>query len=404
MTTEYQMQKSWFYCSLDWKQLSTFDGEPILVLYPGDWNSGQGPDFKNAQLIIGGIEWHGHIELHLKTSLWFLHAHTFDPNYKNVILHVVWEHDCLDFNQCPVLELSKQKEAHLVETGKLPESYQLPCHSFPKFPIDHYERYFNHLASQRLIKKLKKIQDLFYACKEDIEEVLWIMLARSFGQTVNADTFEEMARTLPFRVLKELSTDPETMLIIFMGQTGLLDFPTDDTLAAWKGQFFQLQSKYRFKSVYGRFYLLRMRPANFPLNRLKQLCLFISRHNDLYRLFSTPEDICSFKKAMNVDIGPVLLQNIYLNLVIPFRLFLKGANKEMQIEIQHKEEFQKVNPEDSRITRMFRQAGLSPRHAFDTQGMIELYQSKCHKNDCHDCPIASSRNHQLKSTSNLISG
>jgi hypothetical protein len=44
------------------------------------------------QITIGNQMWAGNVEIHLKSSDWYVH-HERDAAYENVILHVVWEHD-----------------------------------------------------------------------------------------------------------------------------------------------------------------------------------------------------------------------------------------------------------------------------------------------------------------------
>ena len=73
--------------------LKTSQGENILVLHPGFRNSNAGPDFLEARIKINQIEWVGFVEIHIKSSDWFLHDHNTDPNFDNVVLHVVWEDD-----------------------------------------------------------------------------------------------------------------------------------------------------------------------------------------------------------------------------------------------------------------------------------------------------------------------
>jgi hypothetical protein len=70
--------------------LSKICPSAITVIHSGDWNQdGPGPDFQNAVVQFDGLTWYGSIEIHLKASDWYRHKHHTDPNYHNVILHVV---------------------------------------------------------------------------------------------------------------------------------------------------------------------------------------------------------------------------------------------------------------------------------------------------------------------------
>jgi hypothetical protein len=83
----------WQYKKFEFSNLTTVAGESVVVRTVGYYLQQAGPDFFNAQLVIGGQRWAGNVEMHIKSSDWYLHQHELDPNYDTVILHVVWEHD-----------------------------------------------------------------------------------------------------------------------------------------------------------------------------------------------------------------------------------------------------------------------------------------------------------------------
>lgn len=72
---------------------TTKQGKRLQILSPGVINTHEGPDFLdlaimlNSQLIIGDAEFHK------KSSDWEKHAHSSDPRYNRVTLHIVLEED-----------------------------------------------------------------------------------------------------------------------------------------------------------------------------------------------------------------------------------------------------------------------------------------------------------------------
>src|SRR5215212_5513440 len=85
------LQYIWQFQYFNKSQLQTVAGENLQIIFPGKLNKDQGPDFTNAQIKIDNTILVGSVELHLKTSQWNEHGHSNDANYKNVILHVVFE-------------------------------------------------------------------------------------------------------------------------------------------------------------------------------------------------------------------------------------------------------------------------------------------------------------------------
>src|SRR5690606_21503743 len=99
----------WKYKKFDFSNVKTVCKKEIMIIDSGVYTKGTGADFFNAQIVIDNIRWAGNVEIHLNSSDWYLHNHHMDPNYNNVILHVVWNHDVdvyhRDKTVLPVLEL-----------------------------------------------------------------------------------------------------------------------------------------------------------------------------------------------------------------------------------------------------------------------------------------------------------
>ncbi|RUA06826.1 MAG: DUF2851 domain-containing protein, partial [Flavobacteriia bacterium] len=68
----------WKHKYLTLNQLQTTEGLEVTILNPGEHNLNSGPDFFNAKLIIGGQTWAGNIEIHLRSSDWYIHHHEED--------------------------------------------------------------------------------------------------------------------------------------------------------------------------------------------------------------------------------------------------------------------------------------------------------------------------------------
>ena len=103
------LQLVWKYQYFDKKDLRTTDGQKVQIMQVGFHNQSEGPDFRDATVVLDGVALHGHVEVHRMASEWKQHAHGGDPAYNSVILHVVWENDKEVFRNdgtpMPTLEL-----------------------------------------------------------------------------------------------------------------------------------------------------------------------------------------------------------------------------------------------------------------------------------------------------------
>ena len=88
--TEDLLHFIWKYKLLKPVDFCTTSNVSLQINKYGEHNIHAGPDFTDARVKIGNTEWAGTIEIHKKSSDWFLHNHHTDKAYDNVILHVVY--------------------------------------------------------------------------------------------------------------------------------------------------------------------------------------------------------------------------------------------------------------------------------------------------------------------------
>jgi hypothetical protein len=92
LPTERLLQAVWLHQRLSRDQLKTAEGKPVRIFHPGFASAGGGPDFYGAVIQIGtDAPRSGDVEIDLRVGGWRAHGHDRNPNFKNVILHVVWD-------------------------------------------------------------------------------------------------------------------------------------------------------------------------------------------------------------------------------------------------------------------------------------------------------------------------
>ena len=111
--------------------LTTTEGDEIVILSVGIRNLDSGADYNNARIKIGGTLWAGQVEIHVRSSDWYRHNHQDDNNYNNVILHVVYECDNKS-PPIPTLEVKGKFDIGLLQNYEtfLNSRKWIPCEDF----------------------------------------------------------------------------------------------------------------------------------------------------------------------------------------------------------------------------------------------------------------------------------
>jgi hypothetical protein len=396
--------------------LKTTTGESVQILNSGQYLQLAGPDFFNAQIVIGHQKWAGNVEIHLKSSDWYLHNHEKDANYDSVILHVVWEHDTPIFRknntEIPTLELKKYVQ--LSDLNKyqtlLTQKEWIYCENdistVTDFIIKNWEE---RLYFERLERKSNEILLLLKESNNDWEAVLFCLLAKNFGLNTNGPLFLKMAKSLPFSIIRKEATSLENLEALFFGQANMLDTTFQDSyIMGLQKEFSYLAHKYQIqKSVFEKVEFFKHRPDNFPTIRLAQLAaLYHKEHNlfskvthassieQIYDLFKLDINIY-WETHYNFDKKSVqkkkkmshsFIDLIIINTIIPVRFaFEQSLNKEISQEII--DLAIAIPPEKNIIVDKFKEIGMGAKNAFQTQALLQLKKEYCAQKKCLKCAI-----------------
>ncbi len=202
----------WKFKKFDTLNLKTSKSEDITISNVGQYLELAGPDFFNAQITIGDQKWAGNVEIHLKSSDWYVYQHENDAAYENVILHVVWEHDIEIFRknniEIAVLELKNYVDKSVLDSYQLlmkPKSWifcEKQISTIDDFVVRNWQE---RLFFERLERKSKSINDLLEQTNNDWEAVLFCLLAKNFGLNTNGDVFFKIAKSIPFSTIRKES-------------------------------------------------------------------------------------------------------------------------------------------------------------------------------------------------------
>ena len=396
----------WKFKKFDILNLKTAQNEPILIIKTGEYLELSGPDFFNAQLKIGKQKWAGNIEIHLKSSDWYLHNHEKDPAYENVILHVVWENDTpiyrKDNTEIPVLVLKEYVSKEIIENYNAlvsPKTWISCEKQIKEINGFVFKNWQERLFFERLERKSEFVYQLLEEMNQDWEAVLFCLLAKNFGLNTNGNSFLQIAKSLPFSVVRKESFEVESLESLFLGTAGLLDAEKEDLyFKDLKFKYFFLLHKYQLEKKHiDPILFFKLRPDNFPTIRLSQLAALYHKHQNLFSKIISIKTVQNVYELFNVSpssywhnhyqfdkestkkgksLSKSFLDLVIINTVIPIQFAYSNVMGESiaedLIDLMHETTSEK-NP----ITDKFDSFGIKSKNAFESQSLLELKNEYC---------------------------
>lgn len=415
--TETYLQFAWRFCLFTSADLRTTRGESVTVQNTGFLNTDAGPDFLYAKMGIGDQMWSGHVEIHVRASEWYDHKHHLDPDYDNVILHVVYKADEQVFSNnsvaIPTVDLSKYVDESYLDKyeSMIKERSWIPCASklgsVRKVAI---KSWIDGLMVGRIEEKKNVLLQNLEVAKNDWTEMLYRSLARSFGLKVNADNFEMLATFMPVKILMAHRDSQFQIEALLFGQAGMLNEAfVDEYPKALQNEYVYLKKKMGLVAMSGKGWkYLRMMPANFPSLRIAQLAKLIYERPSLLSEFKEWEDPDQVFGALSVHahdywkthsafdkpcklrsvkFGKSRIEGVIINTAVPYIFLYAERVGTSDMAQRGVDLLERCKPENNKITRGWKALGQEIPSAAQSQAYIQLYNSYCTPKKCLNCGI-----------------
>lgn len=260
---EEDLWQAWAHASPGWGFLPANDGHRYRVLYPGRFNRGAGPDFRDALLLRSdGRLLKGDVEMHRSPHAWEDHGHAADPRYRRVLLHLVAKGTGASDPRPPQVNLAAVL-CFLVSKDTPPFVGAIPT-------LAHLLRWADARFRQRAALCTPLIATL------GPDEALYRGLMEGMGYGANRTPMRLLAQAVPHRMLRRIALPytpeerPKVLGAVLLGCGGLL--PSEGPLCdVWQATGVGAMLTPAAWSIVG------VRPSNRPQRRLWGMALLLAR-------------------------------------------------------------------------------------------------------------------------------
>ena len=414
----------WQHQYFDKADLRTAAGEEIQVLRPGHRNADAGPDFLNARLRLGEVEWNGAVEIHLRASDWARHNHQTDLKYDQVILHVVGNHDAdvarSNGSMIPALALQPRLMPELLARYEAlvedPTAAPLPCAPLLNLVPEITKTMMTERALlERVEAKADVVMALHQHLEQDWEATAYHALMAAFGFQKNSEPLARLAKSVPLAVLRRHRHDQRQLEALLFGQAGFLadneETIADDYIQHLKREYEFLRHKYGLGPAALQVHewnYLRLRPANFPPVRLGQLVGVLHARPALFDALLTAQSVAALTEFFRAPapaywrahfrpgragkvpaLGKTSIDLLITNVVVPLRVAYARYVGQPALVESSLTLLNELPAEHNQYTNVYETLGFTHCTAADSQGLLALHKSYCSPRRCLQCAIGS---------------
>ena len=411
------------------KNLKTISGKKIEIKFSGRWNTDSGPDFKDAILKINGKVLKGDIEIDITSYHWKSHSHNENPEFNNVLLHIVYEDNgkhpytiSEDGGKIEILEIKEQLDDDINKlikhySGEPYSEKDKTCKLFNKMSKEDTEQFLEKMGMMRFEMKIKRFSaEHFFS---DFNQLIYMGFMEALGYSKNKYQMLQIALNIQYNDLKQFYDEgmtKEEFVAILLCSSGLIDhLPStisNDQKNKWQ-KIFQKQ-KYVNETSDIKWKLFRIRPVNHPVIRTLQVAdllyesLETSFFHNILKLFSFPSEtfkLSDFKKKLygyfqtenrflpdRYKLGKTRIDTILVNIILPLVVIYAREKKYNQLEDTAIDIYQNFPGLPANYLTQYMEKFLSDdqkkvikKRANYQQGLLKIYYENCQHHYCDAC-------------------
>lgn len=313
-------------------KLYTEDGLRIEIISTGIWNLEEGPDFKDAEILLEGkgiVK--GDVEIHVCAGDWARHGHSKQKEYEKVCLHVFMWNDrkekyvVIRNHRIPQLELygflkyELDTLADMIDIENYPHTGSAnagPCQkrmSAISLDDEWMGQFLDYAGDERILVKTDRVVKQLKT--KTFEQVLYESILESLGYKNNKEQFKylgtivtinEIRRLIPSDIsINERSKKIQALLF---GMSGLLpsqrskyasarDKHTIQYIADIELIWSEIRNDINNKPMDGELWSFKYsRPGNYPIRRIAAISRLVSGNYEtgIFRVI-----LASFEKTDN---------------------------------------------------------------------------------------------------------
>jgi hypothetical protein len=425
LPSELELQALWFSGAFG-REFRTTSGKLVRIVQFGEWNRGAGPDFSQAAVEIDGELRTGPLELDPEAADWEAHGHATNPEFQEVILHVVFHSDArriftrtLDHREVPQVVISDiqlsdalnrpQREVAIAHPGR--------CVAPLKgLPVGAIERLLTEAATLRASNKATRF--LKAADAHGRDAALFQATAETLGYRGNSLAMRLLAQRAPLHLLKE---EPHAVEAILYGTAGFLtaemhELVPDDTRGYLRDLWeIWWRNRARFEVAPDRSIPWKthgQRPANHPHRRVGALAALTRvwpqyRKLALARPFNA-KPVIDFLQTLEHEFwlhhhtlssapsvqrvalfGRAQALELVANHLVPLALHEGGMTFKSYFKLRNSVANEKVKRCSLRLFGSSKVAQPWLRRVCHHQALLQIYQDFCLEDfsDCENCPF-----------------
>lgn len=467
------LREMWFSRFFKGTEFLTTDQLPVRILDAGLANDDAGPDVLDARILIGTTVFQGDVEFHHEAGSWYAHGHDHDEHYNRTILHLAFSFRPGDVPA--VTESGRVVPLVIVAPPTagtipgIPDDPHLPCfdfnHSVPATVVSAWLTQLGRIRLERKVSHLaERMQQLMVEERPGVheqpevyggnlpevqaplsswstaelrntsiwEQLLYEGLMEASGYEKNRRPFLELARAMRLRTLRQFGLQhPETVMALLFGAAGFLSREPGigggkdrAQLPGLRRRWNELRPLYRGPVLHsGDWMFFRLRPANFPTNRLAGICVLLHRlfrnhsfrtlvHLFRSRNYPPAEMVDLLDRMLRAQPGPNWEEHfrfrrtagspvvtpgrarridMLANVILPTMILYGRTLREPEVAERSWDLYSFLPPlQENRITRLMAAelpGGMRPRSSFQHQGALYLWKEYCTRGQCGDCAI-----------------